>query len=215
MTTVAFCEIDPYARAVLAKHWPHVPCYDDVRTVTADRLRADGIGVDVICGGFPCQPFSSAARGRNLAHRDLWPEMRRLVAECRPTWVCGENVTAIDGVALERVVSDMEALGYEVATFVIPACAVGFDHRRDRYWILGYADQNRKPGSAVDAQAPRMQGNRNVARRMGTTYGLPGRMDRMRLLGNALVPDIPEQIGRAIIESESMTPLGAGARGEG
>jgi DNA (cytosine-5)-methyltransferase 1 len=108
MQTVAFCEIDFFCQRVLQKHWPTVPIYDDVRTLTAERLRTDEITADVICGGFPCQPFSSAARGRNRRDRNLWPEMRRIISECRPNWIICENVADIERMAIKQVVADLE-----------------------------------------------------------------------------------------------------------
>jgi len=145
MTTVAFCEIEPYPQAVLRKNFPGVPIYEDVRTLTAERLRTDGIDrIDVICGGFPCQPFSNAGKQRGTEdHRHLWPEMLRLVQECKPTWVIGENVAGFVNMALDDVSADLENAGYEVQPFVIPACAVGAPHRRDRVWILAYASGRR------------------------------------------------------------------------
>ena len=141
MQTVAFCEIEPYPRAVLRKHWPNVPCYEDVRTLTAERLNADGIGpIDVICGGFPCQPFSQA--GKQLAEKDvrhLWPEYFRLVKECRPSWVIGENVIGLINLGLDAVLDDLEGIGYATRTFDIPACAVGAPHYRRRVWITANA----------------------------------------------------------------------------
>lgn len=137
MRTVAFCEIEPYCRAVLRKHWPGVPIYDDIRTLTADRLANDGIGVDVICGGFPCQPFSQA--GKRLGqedHRFLWPEYLRLIEELRPTWVIGENVVGLINMGLDSIIDDLEGIGYPSRTFDIPACAVGAPHERRRVWIV-------------------------------------------------------------------------------
>ena len=97
--TVAFCEIEEYPRRVLAKRWPDVPCYEDVRTLTAERLAADGIAVDVICGGFPCQDISTAGKGAGLAgeRSGLWSEIARLVGELRPSYVIVENVSALLG----------------------------------------------------------------------------------------------------------------------
>lgn len=189
-------EIDPYASAVLKKHWPHVPNHGDIRTITAAVERPD-----VLCGGFPCQPFSSASAGRAKGTTDdrfLWPEMLRLVQELRPAWVIGENVAHIDRLALEQVVSNLEASGYEVQTFVIPACAVGLDHRRDRYWILGHADRDGESGRSKHEQAPRLSRTRNDAGNMGASYGVSARMER---LGNSIVPQIAEIIGRAIIDA--------------
>jgi DNA (cytosine-5)-methyltransferase 1 len=162
--------------------------------------------VDVVCGGFPCQPFSSAARGRVLGKADdrfLWPEMLRLVSECKPSWVIGENVTSIDSLALEQVVSDLEGIGYETRPLEIPACAVGHDHKRSRYWILGYSDGYGKPSMQVHAEASRLPWNRSKPGIMGNTYGVSSRMDRLRALGNAVVPQIPEIIGRAILNATS------------
>lgn len=148
MRTVAFCEIDPYCRAVLRKHWSDVPVYDDVRTLRAVNLQAD-----VVCGGFPCQPFSTASRGKRGGVSDdrfLWPEMLRVISECRPSWVIGENVAGIERLALRQVVSDLESAGYEVAPpFEIPACAVGHDHRRSRFWFLAHANVRGEHGWAI------------------------------------------------------------------
>lgn len=148
MKTVAFCEIEKFPQAVLRKHWPGVPIYDDILTLTADRLRSDGIGaIDVICGGFPCQPFSVAGRRAGKEdHRDLWPEMFRIIQECQPTWVIGENVTGFVGMAFERTAADLESEGYEVQAIIIPACAIGAPHRRDRVWIIAYSNKNESTG---------------------------------------------------------------------
>ena len=202
METVAFCEIEPYCRAVLKRHWPHVPIYDDIRTLTVPRGAAD-----VVCGGFPCQPFSSASRGRLNGRNDdryLWPEMLRVVRECQPTWVIGENVAHLRGVDFDTVVTDLEREGYEVQTLEIPACATGHDHWRARLWFLGYTDRNGKSGRAVDAEASGVSWARGVPARMGTAHGLPRRLDghRLRAIGNAVVPQIPEMIGRAILAAQ-------------
>lgn len=193
-------EIDPFAQLVLAKHWPDVNRYADIRECGAANLAP----VDVICGGFPCQPFSSASRGRKRGTDDarwLWPEMLRVVAELRPTWVVGENVAHIDGPALEQVVSSLEGCGYEVAPpFEVPACAFGSDHRRARYWFLGYADCDRESRVRVNAEASRVSRISDDAGRMGTPYGLSGGLHghRMRALGNAIQPDIAEWIATVI-----------------
>lgn len=141
MNTVAFCEIEPYPQAVLRKNFPGVPIYDDVRTVTAERLHADGIDtVDLICGGFPCQPFSVAGQQRGKDDdRHLWPEMFRIISETKPTWVIGENVTGFVSMALCEVSADLESIGYEVQPFIIPACAVNAHHRRDRVWVVAHS----------------------------------------------------------------------------
>lgn len=142
--TVAFCEIEPFPRKVLAKHWPEVPIYDDVRTLTADRLTADGIaGIDVICGGFPCQDISTAGKGAGLAgeRSGLWSEIARLVGELRPSYVIVENVSALLGRGLGTVLGDLAEVGYDAEWHCIPAAAVGAPHRRDRIWIVAYPKQ--------------------------------------------------------------------------
>jgi DNA (cytosine-5)-methyltransferase 1 len=133
--TVQFCEIDPWCRQVLAKNFRGVPIHDDIRSFQP----AAGIA-DLVVGGFPCQPFSSAGkRAGTQDDRDLWPEMRRVIAAVRPTWVVGENVAGFVNMELDRSLSDLEALGYACQAFVIPACAVDAPHRRDRVWIVGYS----------------------------------------------------------------------------
>lgn len=160
MTTVAFCEIDPFCRAVLRKHWPEVPCYDDVRGLTAARLDRDGIGrVDVVTGGYPCQPFSHAGRRTGEDDpRHLWPAMRRLVGEVRPAWVVAENVAGHITLGLDQVLADLEADGYAGRAIVVPAAAVDAPHIRQRVWIVA-RDRNREPTVPVDAEMEGMRGD--------------------------------------------------------
>ncbi|MEO1223338.1 MAG: DNA cytosine methyltransferase [Pseudomonadota bacterium] len=166
--TIGFCEIEPFPRAVLAKHWPDVPIHDDVRTLDREAVGP----VDVIVGGFPCQPFSAAGKRRGTSDdRHLWPEMLRLIAELRPTWVVGENVAGFvsmvqrrdpadvesrtggrntqgadfttvavraEHMLLHHVCDDLDRVGYAVQPFVVPACAVDAPHRRDRVWIVAH-----------------------------------------------------------------------------
>jgi DNA (cytosine-5)-methyltransferase 1 len=185
METVAFCEFDKKAQLVLKKHWPDVPIYDDVKELTYERLKKDGIvayathtddpssknkggraslqlrrgggrgnghdkrnsprerpTIDLICGGFPCQPFSQAGQRKGEADdRHLWPEYFRLIQEIRPRWVIGENVAGLIGMGLDQVLSDLESEDYSCQTLVIPACAVNAPHRRDRVWILAYTNE--------------------------------------------------------------------------
>ena len=130
--TVAFCEYDKKARLVLNKHWPDVPIYEDVRT-----LEHDG-SIDVISGGFPCQPFSVAGKQKGKEDdRHLWPAMFKLIQKHRPTWVIGENVAGLIALGLDSVLADLESENYRTRTFVIPACSVNAKHRRDRLWIIG------------------------------------------------------------------------------
>ena len=148
MRTVAFCEIEPFARRVLAKHWPDVPCYTDVRELTADRLRADGISVDVICGGFPCQDISTAGKGAGIGgeRSGLWKEYARIIGELQPRYVIVENVAALLGRGLDVVLGDLAALGYDAEWNCIPASAVGAPHRRDRIWIVAHPCGERRSG---------------------------------------------------------------------
>ena len=132
--TAAFCEYEDFPRKVLAKHWPDVPCFPDVRELKGQDI--DG-PIDVICGGYPCQPFSQAGKRRGKEDdRHLWPEFSRLVAELRPAWVIGENVAGHISMGLDDVLSDLERQGYTARSFVIPACATGAPHRRDRVWTI-------------------------------------------------------------------------------
>ena len=147
--TVAFCEQDKFCQAVLRKYWPSVPIYDDVRTIDTDGLGR----IDLICGGFPCQPWSQAGQQRGAADdRDLWPEMARLVAELRPKYLIGENVRGFvsQPMGLERSLSDLEGIGYSAVSFIIPACAVDAPHRRDRVWIIAHANGESEPDGTVD-----------------------------------------------------------------
>ena len=143
--TVAFCEIEEYPRRVLAKHWPGVPCYHDIRDLTADTLRRDGIAVDVICGGFPCQDISLAGNrdGIKGARSGLWSEYARLIGELRPSFVLVENVSSLLSLGMETVLGKLSALRYDAIWDCIPAAAVGAPHRRDRVWIIA-TDANRQ-----------------------------------------------------------------------
>ena len=137
--TVGFCDNEPFAQKVLKKHWPDVPCYEDVRDVGVDTVGYRG--VDIITGGFPCQPYSVAGKQDPNDNRQLWPEMFRIIKEIRPTYVIGENVRNLisirEGVVFEQVCTDLEGEGYEVQTFVLPASAVNAPHQRYRCWIVG------------------------------------------------------------------------------
>lgn len=121
--TVAFCEIEKFPRKILAKHWPDIPCYPDVRELTAERLAADGIAVDVICGGFPCQDISAAGKGAGLAgeRSGLFYEVARLVGELGPQYVILENVSALLYRGLDAVLGALAAIGYDAEWHCIPA----------------------------------------------------------------------------------------------
>ena len=264
-------EIDPYARAVLDKHWPEVPKHDDVRTFPPQGEWS----VDVICGGFPCQDISVAGKGAGLAgaRSGLWYEYARIIGELRPRYVIVENVAALLTRGADVVLGTLASLGYDAEWHVIPASAVGAPHRRDRLWIIAFrnsdsereadvpdafsvADAMRRDGAAG---SPAMAGRRlhagggqrncgpgcagqagkgacdvadadnagrikqrrpepipaeQLAAQCGgwwltepdvgrVAHGVPARVDRLRCLGNAVVPQIVEVIGRAILKAET------------
>ena len=141
-TTVGQCEWADYPTMILERHWPDVPRWRDIRTLTGEDFYArTGLRtVDVVSGGFPCQPFSVAGKRRSTEDdRYLWPEMCRVIHEIRPAWVVGENVPGIVNLALDAVLSDLEGEGYEVQCFLVPACGVDAPHRRERVFILAHA----------------------------------------------------------------------------
>ena len=146
--TVAFCEIEPFCQKVLNKHWPEVPIYGDIRELNADRLSSDGITVDAICGGFPCQDISTAGKGAGIEgeRSGLWSEYARLIGELRPRYVFVENVAALLSRGLGRVLGDLATLGYDAEWHCIPASAVGAPHRRDRIWIMAYPSIMQRDG---------------------------------------------------------------------
>jgi len=147
METVAFCENDKFCQKVLAKHWPNVPVHNNIEELDGREYKGT---VDLICGGFPCQPFSVAGQQRGKEDdRALWPEMLRVIREVEPAWIIGENVPGIINMELDNVLSDLEGAGYSCQTFVIPACAVDAKHRRDRVWIIAsHTNFKSKPGGS-------------------------------------------------------------------
>ena len=141
--TVGQCEWADYPTAVLAKHWPDVPRWRDIRTLTGESFheRTGLHTVDIISGGFPCQPFSVAGKRRGKDDdRYLWPEMLRVIRELQPAWVVGENVAGIIDMALDTVLADLEGLGYACQTFIIPAGGVNAPHKRERCAIVAHAN---------------------------------------------------------------------------
>lgn len=214
METIAFCEIEEYPRQVLRKHWPNVPIFEDVR-----KLKGEAVGtVDVICGGYPCQPFSLSGERRGADDdRHLWPEVARLVREIRPRWLVCENVYGHISLGLDEVLSELEGDGYTAEALVIPACAVGLWHRRDRVWIIANNTSQHlqeQKMAHTKTQLPKLGGIANAARvriseweadqpsMAGVAHGIPHWVDRSKALGNAVVPQIPEIIGRAIMAAE-------------
>lgn len=153
--TVGQCEWADYPTKVLEKHWPTVPRWRDIRTLTGEDFYArTGLRtVDVISGGFPCQPFSTAGKRKGKDDdRFLWPEMLRVIKELRPSWVVGENVAGIIDMALDTVLSDLEAIGYSVQAFVIPACGLDAPHRRYRVFIVAHANGYGRKGARQTSQ---------------------------------------------------------------
>jgi DNA (cytosine-5)-methyltransferase 1 len=222
MRTVAFCEIEPYCRAVLAKHWPDVPCYDDVRTLTAERLAADGIAADAICGGFPCQDISRAGNGAGITgeRSGLWTEYARLIGELRPRVAIVENVAALLERGIDTVCGDLADLGYDAEWSLVSACAVGAPHMRQRMFIVAYPNgvdgrprlwnptpRADRPLQEIDgfesARARWRTRMANPSALYGDADGLSSGMDRNRAIGNSVAPKVAELVGRAIMAAES------------
>jgi DNA (cytosine-5)-methyltransferase 1 len=269
MQCVGQVEKDAYCLAVLAHHWPNVKRIGDIHDVT----ESDFGPVDLICGGFPCQPFSLAGKRAGAGDdRYLWPEMLRVIKAYRPAWVLGENVAGIVGVELDKVLADLENEGYELQPFIIPACAVDAPHERKRVWIVArrraaHVDdtESRGCGLSFSTHVGAVEGNVNAPSdasqtladsalmrvervgesRFGQSSGLveeivsdrcceesraaqwepepdvgrladgvPNRVAQLRALGNAVVPQVVETIGRCIIEAEEAASCGQERPGE-
>ena len=211
-------EIDPYCQRVLAKHWPNVQRYGDIRTIDWGTVEP----VDLLCGGFPCQDISLAGKGAGLAgeRSGLWVEYVKAIEILKPRYVLIENVSALRSRGLDQVLGSLAALGYDAEWHCIPACAVGAPHRRDRVWIVAYPDSGRC--EQLRGQEPREEHDERAIPRAqcfcsdplrGTewvvepavgrvAHGVPHRVDRLRGLGNAIVPQIAEMIGRAILYAQ-------------
>ncbi|WP_063637475.1 DNA cytosine methyltransferase [Bacillus atrophaeus] len=159
--TVAFCEREPFCQKVLNKNFPGVPIFDDVWTLNRQLLEEKGViepggTIDIISGGFPCQPYSIAGKRRGTEDdRDLWPEMFRIIKELRPTWVVGENVANFANMELDRTLFDLESAGYKGQSFIIPACAIDAKHRRDRTFVVAYSDHKRQSARGCKESAGR------------------------------------------------------------
>jgi DNA (cytosine-5)-methyltransferase 1 len=139
MQCVGQVEINPFCQRVLAHHWPHVKRIGDIHDVNGTEFGA----VDLVCGGFPCQPFSTAGKRKGAEDdRYLWPEMLRVIEAYRPTWIIGENVAGIISMELDKVLSDLENKNYSCQPYLIPACAVDADHERKRVWIVAHSNCN-------------------------------------------------------------------------
>jgi len=236
-------EIDPFCRKVLAKHWPGVKRYEDVREVGAHNLEP----VELICGGFPCQDISNAGKRAGIEgdRSGLWGEYARIIRELRPRYVLVENVAALLVRGIDVVLRDLAESGYDAEWDIISAAAVGAPHRRERVWIVAYPDHGQRAGQAEEIRTGRdashygredvgnsllsiVEGLRPArqqephgrrgeveAKRSGNgaweywavepdvvrvAHGVPRRVDRLRGLGNAVVPQVVEWIGRRIME---------------
>lgn len=147
---LAFCELDAFCQKVLSKHWPEVPIFGDIRQLSREVIENEGIrsAVDIIYGGFPCQPFSVAGKQKGTDDgRYLWPEFSRLVSELRPSWVLAENVPGIVRLASDRVCADLEREGYSVGIWDYEAASVGAPHRRERVFFVAHAGRTLRQGS--------------------------------------------------------------------
>jgi len=218
-------ESNAYCRRVLARHWPHVPCYTDVTTVTGHDLAP----VDLLCGGFPCQPVSHAGLQKGTTDdRWLWPHFARLLGVLRPSYALLENVpgllTANGGHAFGAILADLADCGYDAEWDCLPAAALGAPHLRYRVFLLAVladADAQRLEGERADSDTERWErsaagspGLRGRASRFfdaqiggqwtvepsvgRVAHGVPHRVDRLKSLGNAVVPQIAEWIGRRL-----------------
>ena len=170
--TVAFCEIEKYPQKLLAKHWPGVPIYEDVRELTAKQLIRDGIRPTVITGGFPCQDISVAGNQKGIGEgtrSGLWSECSRLLRDIRPKYAIFENVTALisgeSGRWFEQVLWDISAVGYDAEWHCIPASELGAHHHRDRVWIVAYPQGKRLQGIDIGG----------ISRRGGEKDGRPNK----------------------------------------
>jgi DNA (cytosine-5)-methyltransferase 1 len=224
METIAFCEIEDYPRKVLAKHWPDVPIASDVTKLTYKDgvLYDDGNeiykgSIDVICGGFPCQDISAAGKQEGIkegTRSGLWSECARLLREIRPSYAIFENVTALlggeQGRWFQRVLFDISEVGYDAEWHCIRACEVGIPMSRDRVWICAYPKESN--GSKMVFQkglhgefgrmgAEHLERNKwgiDRARMVRGPDGLSYKTHRIECLGNTVIPQIPELIGKAI-----------------
>jgi DNA (cytosine-5)-methyltransferase 1 len=149
------CEYNPFAQKVLKHHFPNSKLYEDVRTFDATAYAGR---IDIISGGFPCQPFSAAGKRKGTQdERHLWPEMLRIIHEVAPSYVVGENVRGLinwnGGLVFEEVCADLEAAGYEVTPYLLPACGKNAPHRRDRIWFIAYKGDAKQRTAGVSRRS--------------------------------------------------------------
>lgn len=231
---VGLSEIEDYPVKVLQKNFPKVPILKDVRKINKETLREVGIDantINIVSGGFPCQPFSTAGKRRGKEDdRDLWPEMFRIIHEVRPNWVVGENVANFANMELDRTLSNLESEGYQTRTFVLPAAAVGAPHQRLRTFVVANANGRRRTSldksksDRCNRQYPEVfdiqewqtvwtdqvhalsAGARILSKPSGRLRrnddGLSQGMDRLKCVGNAVMPKQILPIFQAIVEIE-------------
>lgn len=231
---VFHCEWNPFGQKVLKHYWPNAESFNDI-TKTDFTTYANKI--DILTGGFPCQPYSSAGKRKGKEdERHLWPEMLRAIREISPRWIVGENVLGLvnwsGGLVFHEVQADLEAAGYEVQPFLLPAAAVNAPHRRDRIWFVAYSKCSRlerkiqnicktqksvyepsiQNGSLVPVQRTELFRNNGKLRQYdGLPKGLDSKTfsklytESIKAYGNAIVPKVVYQIFKAINEYESTT----------
>ena len=225
-------EWDGFCQKVLAKNFPNVKRYGDIKEFDGTKYR--GL-IDIISGGFPCQPYSLAGKRKGKADdRHLWPEMLRTIREIQPSWVVGENVPGIinwsRGLVFHEVQVDLENQGYKIFPCILPACSVNAPHRRDRTWFIAYSDSFRRKTIQSENDNIKERNLQNKERSSfhmgscftlfdekrerlyesgicGTNDGISERMDRLTATGNAVVPQIVYQIFKAIEDYERTTTI--------
>lgn len=209
-------EIDDYATKVLAKHWPDVARFRDVRECGSGNLSR----VDLICGGFPCQDISYAGKGAGLAgaRSGLWSEYARIIGELRPRYVLVENVAALLGRGMGTVLGNLSAIGYDAEWEIVSAAAVGAPHLRERVFIVAYPNSGNKHGRSSALQVGRIWSAEAVtkARQQSRTewrlesrppvlaHGVSARVEQLNGYGNAVVPQVAEFVGRLIVEFDAV-----------
>ena len=212
-------EIDQFCRRVLAKHWPNVVRFEDVREVTGELIRERCGDVDAVVGGFPCQDISFAGGGLGLdgARSGLWRELYRIICELRPRIALMENVAALLTRGLGRVLADLASIRYDAEWSIVSACSMGLPHMRQRLFIVAYPDSFGSGASfryfengqnAIQALNRLESARADYAMRMANaselyrdTDGVPFGLERCRGIGNAVAPDVAQWIGERINES--------------
>lgn len=208
-------EINPFCRRVLEEHFPFAKRFEDIKSLNGGELDS----VDIISGGFPCQPFSRARGARREGINDeryLWPEMERIVRKVRPSWVIVENVPGIDDqeLVVDTISADMEAIGYQVGPALeIPAYCIGSPQMRERIWIVAHANRFRQQKRRRIERLSRKERiethtcmQNDWPPRFGEIPGVPGmadgipdRVDRVKAIGNSIVPHIAFEIFKTIL----------------